>query len=66
MEGVETPSQSFDILMWWNVNSAKYPVLSQIERDVSAIPLTTVASESAFSTGGHVIDCFQSSFAPKK
>jgi hypothetical protein len=30
-----------------------------------AIPLTTVASESAFSTGGHIIDCFRSSSAPK-
>jgi hypothetical protein len=65
VEGVETPSQSFDILMWWNVNSAKYLVLSRIARDVLAIPLTTVASESAFSTGGRVIDCFRSSLAPK-
>jgi hypothetical protein len=65
VEGVETPSQSFDILMWWNVNLAKYPVLSRIARDVLAIPLTTVASEFAFSTGGRVIDCFRSSLAPK-
>jgi hypothetical protein len=59
VEGVETPSKSFDILMWWNVNSAKYPVLSSMAQDVLAIPLTTVASESAFSTGGRVIDCFR-------
>jgi hypothetical protein len=46
--------------MWWNVNSAKYPVLSLIARVVLAIPLTTIASESAFSTRGRVIDCFWS------
>jgi hypothetical protein len=30
VEDVETPSQSFDILIWWNVNSAKYSVLSRM------------------------------------
>jgi len=58
VEDVETPSESFDILMWWNVNSAKYPVLSLIAQDVLSIPLTTVASKFAFSTRGRVIDCF--------
>jgi hypothetical protein len=65
VEGVETPSQSFDILMWWNVNSSKYPVLSRIKRDFLAIPLTTVASKSTFSTGGRIIDCFRSFLASK-
>jgi len=65
VEDVETPRENFDILMWWNVNSTKYQVLSQIALDVLAIPLTTVASKFAFSTGGRIIDCFQSSLAPK-
>jgi hypothetical protein len=65
LEDVETPSENFDILMWWKVNSTKFPVLAEIARDVLAIPITTVASESAFSTGGRVIDPFRSSLAPK-
>jgi hypothetical protein len=46
------------------VNSTKFPVLAQIARIVLAIPITTVASESAFSTRGRVLDPFRSSLAP--
>jgi hypothetical protein len=47
------------------VNSSKFPVLAKIARIVLAIPITTVALESAFSTGGRVLDPFRSSLAPK-
>ncbi|GFZ13130.1 hypothetical protein Acr_23g0015150 [Actinidia rufa] len=50
---------------WWKINSSKYRILSQIARDVLAIPVSTVASESAFSTGEHVLDQFRSSLTPK-
>jgi len=65
LEDVETPSETFDILMWWKVNSTKFPILDEIARDVLAIPITTVASESAFNTGGRVIDPYRSSLALK-
>ena len=51
--------------MWWRVNKAKFSVLAEIARDVLAIPLTSVASESTFSTGGRIVDHFWSSLASK-
>ena len=52
----ETPlEENFDILTWWKMKAAKYPVLSRLCRDVLAIPISTVASKTAFSTGGRVL-----------
>lgn len=65
-DGVERGvSDEFDVLLWWKTNSAKYPILSCVAKNVLAMPITTVASESAFSTGGRVIDPFRSSLTPK-
>jgi inhibitor of KinA sporulation pathway (predicted exonuclease) len=47
------------------VNSSKFPILAKIARDVLAISITTVASESAFSTEDRLLDPFQSSLAPR-
>ncbi|CAN0924830.1 Putative AC transposase [Linum grandiflorum] len=55
----------FDILGWWKTNSVKYPILSDIARDILAVPISTVPSESAFSTGGRVLDSFRSSLSPQ-
>ncbi|XP_059650258.1 zinc finger BED domain-containing protein RICESLEEPER 2-like [Cornus florida] len=55
----------FDILNWWKVNGSRYKILSEIARDILAVPVSTVASESAFSTGGRVLDQFRSSLTPK-
>ena len=60
LESSEDPDvEDFDILMWWKMNSSRYRVLSQIAHDVLAIPVCTVASESAFNTGGRVLDSFR-------
>jgi hypothetical protein len=48
---VHPQEDDFDILSWWATNGHKYPVLSYIARDVLAAPASSIASESAFSTG---------------
>ncbi|XP_021768560.1 zinc finger BED domain-containing protein RICESLEEPER 2-like [Chenopodium quinoa] len=55
----------FDILSWWKFNCSRFPTVAKIARDVLAVPVSTVASESAFSTGGRVLDQFRSSLTPR-
>ncbi|GFY98587.1 hypothetical protein Acr_12g0011280 [Actinidia rufa] len=64
-ERCEKVTSNFDILNWWKVNSSKYKVLSEVARDVLAIPVSTVSSEATFSMGGRVIDQFRNSLTPK-
>ncbi|KAJ4798424.1 Zinc finger BED domain-containing protein RICESLEEPER 2 [Rhynchospora pubera] len=53
----------FDLLLWWYQNCSKFPILSKLAKDVLCIPVTTVASESAFSAGGRVLDDYRSSLS---
>lgn len=64
LESCEDFDDNFDILAWWKVNSPRYRVLSRVARHVLAISVSTVASESAFSTAGRVLDPFRSSLSP--
>ena len=48
------------MLSWWRLNYQKYPVLAEMARDVFAMQVSYVASESAFSTSGRLIDPFRS------
>lgn len=57
--------EDVEILMWWKFNSPRFPVLSRMARDILAMPISTVASESAFSTGGRTLDQFRSSLTPR-
>ncbi|KAL4556060.1 hypothetical protein LXL04_038700 [Taraxacum kok-saghyz] len=34
-------SKGFCILMWWKINSNRFPVLSQMARDILAVPVST-------------------------
>ncbi|TYK01651.1 zinc finger BED domain-containing protein RICESLEEPER 2-like isoform X3 [Cucumis melo var. makuwa] len=42
-----------------------YLIISQVARDIYSIPISTVPSEFAFSTGGRVLDSFRSSLTPQ-
>lgn len=64
-EDVLPRTPDFDVLTWWKANKGKYPILHQIARDVLAIPVSTVASESAFSASGRLISPHRSRLLPK-
>ncbi|KAH9713715.1 BED-type domain-containing protein [Citrus sinensis] len=63
-EGTLPSTSQFDILSWWKNNQGKYLVLAKIARDFLAIPVSTVASESAFSTGGRHLSPHRSRLHP--
>lgn len=58
-------SNNFDILSWWKNHGVKYPNLRLIARDILAIPVSTVASESAFSTSGRLLSPHRSRLSSK-
>ncbi|KAL6596654.1 hypothetical protein ACP70R_047297 [Stipagrostis hirtigluma subsp. patula] len=49
-----------DILQHWKMHSTRLPILSCMARDLLAVPASSVASESAFSTGERVISDYRS------
>uniref|UniRef100_A0A803MTZ2 Transposase n=1 Tax=Chenopodium quinoa TaxID=63459 RepID=A0A803MTZ2_CHEQI len=53
-----------DILDYWKSCQLRFPVLSLMARDLLCKPTSTVASESAFSIGGRVLDPVRSSLKP--
>ncbi|CAA0834747.1 Unknown protein [Striga hermonthica] len=56
---------SFDILAYWKNQTDKYPILSQIARDLMSIQVSTVASESAVSGAGRVLDPYRNRLDPE-
>jgi acyl-CoA synthetase (AMP-forming)/AMP-acid ligase II len=53
-----------DVIEWWKVGGFKYTSLRKVARDILAIPVTTVASKSVFSTSGRIISPNYSRLAP--
>ncbi|XP_020964317.1 zinc finger BED domain-containing protein RICESLEEPER 1-like [Arachis ipaensis] len=52
-EEIHPPNDpNFNVLKWWKNNQMKFKVLAKIAKDIYAIPVSTIASESAFSTSG--------------
>ena len=56
---------NLNILDYWRTHEVRYPTLARMARDILAIPISTVASESAFSVGGRVLDSYRSSLKPQ-
>ncbi|KAI5321670.1 hypothetical protein L3X38_030741 [Prunus dulcis] len=54
-----------NLLNWWKGNQTRYLILSQVAKDIFAIPSSTVASENVFSLGKRIVDPFRSSLHPK-
>eukprot|EP00262_Sarcandra_glabra_P005839 TRINITY_DN1771_c1_g2_i1.p1 TRINITY_DN1771_c1_g2~~TRINITY_DN1771_c1_g2_i1.p1 ORF type:complete len:673 (+),score=86.29 TRINITY_DN1771_c1_g2_i1:242-2260(+) len=57
--------QEFDILNWWKLNNLKYPTLSKMARDVLAMPISSVTSDSIFSIGSKLLDQHRSTLRPE-
>ncbi|CAN1148261.1 Putative AC transposase [Linum perenne] len=58
-------TQNFDILLWWKHQEVNYPTLRLIAKDILAIPISTIISESAFSTSGRLLCENRSTLDPK-
>ncbi|KAI8552595.1 hypothetical protein RHMOL_Rhmol06G0278900 [Rhododendron molle] len=48
--------ENLNVLGFWKEQCHRFPELSLMARDILSIPITTVASESAFSIGGRILD----------
>ncbi|CAN1185501.1 Putative AC transposase [Linum perenne] len=63
LEIIKNPE--FNVIDWWKTERTKYKILSKMACEIMVIPITSVASESAFSAGGRVIDPSRSSLGRK-
>ena len=52
--------EEFEILQWWRKNSELYPTLTKMARDLFAVQVSTVASESTFSAVGRLTNHLRS------
>ncbi|CAA7057445.1 unnamed protein product [Microthlaspi erraticum] len=50
----------YEILDYWKHNQGRFPVLCEMAKDLLAMQVSSVASESAFSTSGRVVDPYRS------
>jgi hypothetical protein len=63
-EPTERMSNS-ELLNWWKEKSSRFPRLSSVARKFMAIPASSAASESVFSTAGRTITDLRSRLNPE-
>nr|KAJ0184663.1 hypothetical protein LSAT_V11C900493660 [Lactuca sativa] len=56
-------NKSFDILSWWKLNGLRFPIVARIAKDILGIQISTVASESAFSTSCRVLTDYRTNLS---
>lgn len=55
-----------DVLKWWHVNEANFPLLSKIAKSILNIPASSAASERDFSSAGLTLSDRRTNMCPKR
>lgn len=56
--------ENVDVVGWWRRHARIYPILAMMARDVFAVPVSTVPSESCFSSANRILSDKRSKLGP--
>ncbi|XP_040178075.1 E3 SUMO-protein ligase ZBED1-like [Rana temporaria] len=63
---VEDPiPETEDPLLWWKLNSHRFPGLSRFVQTILCVPATSVPCERLFSSSGYIVNKMRSSLLPE-
>ena len=62
VEEFEDDTKEFNILLWWKLHVARFPIQAYIACDVLVVPVSSVASKYVFNKGGDLLDSFRSTW----